>query len=164
MEKNIQRAQEYCREAVDLWPDVIPIAPHVYCTQFLDDTNQTERAVGMDIGISLLDLCDEIWVYGIENPSEGMKAEIEYAQANEIPIRDAADVYKLRKELDTLTESLLGDVLLKLPGHVSSLNGVAVRESTSVCLSGDLIEQLAKELRRNRGNDLIVDQFTEAES
>jgi hypothetical protein len=93
-----------------------------------------------------------------------MKAEIEYAQANEIPIRDAADVYKLRKELDTLTESVLGDVLLKLPGHASSLNGVAVRESTSVCLSGDLIEQLAKELRRNRGNDLIVDQFTEAES
>ena len=30
IEKNIQKAQGYCREAVDLWPDVIPIAPHVY--------------------------------------------------------------------------------------------------------------------------------------
>lgn len=43
IEKNIQKAQGYCREAVDLWPDVIPIAPHVYCTQFLDDTIPQER-------------------------------------------------------------------------------------------------------------------------
>lgn len=43
IEKNIQKAQGYCREAVELWLDVIPIAPHVYCTQFLDDTIPQER-------------------------------------------------------------------------------------------------------------------------
>ena len=40
MEKNITKAQGYCREAVELFPDVVPIAPHVYCTQFMDDTNR----------------------------------------------------------------------------------------------------------------------------
>lgn len=54
IEKNIQKAQGYCREAVDLWPDVIPIAPHVYCTQFLDDTIPQEREAGMELGIALL--------------------------------------------------------------------------------------------------------------
>ena len=73
IEKNIQKAQGYCREAVELWLDVIPIAPHVYCTQFLDDTIPQEREAGMELGIALLDMCDELWVYGINNPSEGMK-------------------------------------------------------------------------------------------
>lgn len=41
IEKNIEKAQRYCREAVELWDDVIPIAPHVYFTQFLDDTPAT---------------------------------------------------------------------------------------------------------------------------
>ena len=74
MEKNITKAQNYCREAVELFPDVVPIAPHVYCTQFMDDTNPKERALGMELGISLLSMCSEIWVYGIDNPSESMKA------------------------------------------------------------------------------------------
>lgn len=50
MEKNITKAQSYCREAVELFPDVVPIAPHVYCTQFMDDTNPKERALGNGAG------------------------------------------------------------------------------------------------------------------
>ena len=80
LEKNIEKAQHYCREAVELWDDVIPIAPHVYFTQFLDDTKPEERTAGMDMGLSLLAMCDELWVYGIENPSEGMRNEIKYAK------------------------------------------------------------------------------------
>lgn len=87
IEKNIQKAQGYCREAVELWPDVIPIAPHVYCTQFLDDTIPQEREAGMELGIALLDMCDELWVYGINNPSEGMKKEIAYAKEHGIPVK-----------------------------------------------------------------------------
>ena len=90
IEKNIEKAQRYCREAVELWDDVIPIAPHVYFTQFLDDTKPEERAAGMDMGLSLLAMCDELWVYGIENPSEGMRNEIEYAKQHQIPIRHHA--------------------------------------------------------------------------
>ena len=49
-----------------------------------------ERAVA----ISLLSMCSELWVYGIDNPSEGMKAEIEYAKEHGILVRDAVEVYQ----------------------------------------------------------------------
>ena len=69
VEKNIIKAQGYCREAVELFPDVIPIAPHVYFTQFLNELEPAERAEGMEMGIALLDMCSEIWVYGMDNPT-----------------------------------------------------------------------------------------------
>ena len=40
IEKNIEKAQSYCREAVELWDFVIPFAPHLYLTKFLVDTMQ----------------------------------------------------------------------------------------------------------------------------
>ncbi len=153
MEKNIIKAQGYCREAVELFPDVVPIAPHVYCTQFLDDTNPDERAVGMEMGIALLDMCSEIWVYGIENPSEGMKAEIKHAQENGITIRDVADVYKATE----LPEEELGDALIVLPSHVGNLNGIAAVESTTVRISGEAVVELAHELRKHRGHDITME-------
>lgn len=88
IKKNIEKARNYCRDAVLLYPDVVPIAPHVYFTQFLDDNNPAERSLGMDNGIELLALCDEIWVFGIENTSAGMRNEIEYAKLHELPIRN----------------------------------------------------------------------------
>ncbi len=73
-EYNIEQAKKYCREAI--LQGYIPIAPHIYFTQFLDDTKAEERQLGMQCGIELLDMCEELWVYG--EPSEGMKVEIEY--------------------------------------------------------------------------------------
>lgn len=157
MEKNIIKAQGYCREAAELWPDVVPIAPHVYCTQFLDDTVPAERAVGMDMGLALLDMCDELWVYGIQNPSEGMKREIAYAEENGIPVRDAAEVYKSHKAAAGEAEAELGDAILKLPPHVNGVNGVAVVESTVLHVSGEVIVDLAKQLRRHRGHDMELE-------
>lgn len=152
VEKNIAKAQGYCREAVELFPDVIPIAPHVYFTQFLNELEPAERAEGMEMGITLLDLCSEIWVYGMENPSEGMRAEIEYAEEHGIAIRDAADVYKAAE----LPEEELGDALIVLPSHVGNFNGVAAIESTTVRISGEVIMDLAQELRKHRGHDVTV--------
>lgn len=40
----------------------------------------------------------EVWVYGIQNPSEGMKAEIKLAQKIGIPVMDAAEVYQRATE------------------------------------------------------------------
>lgn len=152
VEKNIIKAQGYCREAVELFPDVIPIAPHVYFTQFLNELEPAERAEGMEMGIALLDMCSEIWVYGMDNPSEGMKAEIEYAEEHGITIRDAADVYKATE----LPDEELGDALIVLPSHVGNLNGVAAIESTTVRISGEVIMELAQELRKHRGHDVTV--------
>jgi len=78
-ETNIKNAKGYCRMALFEYGH-IPIAPHIYFTQFLDDTNETERLIGMKCGLELLPLCDFFWQFG--EPSEGMKAEIKWWKEN----------------------------------------------------------------------------------
>lgn len=161
-EKNTQQAREYCREIMTRWPDVIPIAPHVYFTQFLDDTKPNERSLGLDAGIALLDMCDELWVYGLDNPSEGMQAEIDYARENGIEIIDGFEMLILCKAMGQPEEEL-GDALLVLPSHTGNINGVAATESTTVRISGEVILELAQTIRRNKGSDVIVELEQEAE-
>lgn len=101
-EKNITKAQKYCREAA--LAGVLPIAPHVYLTQFLVDTVPAERELGLSLGLELLRGCDEVWVYGITAPSAGMTAEIKLAQELGIPVIDGT------KAQDT------GNVVPHIPG------------------------------------------------
>lgn len=147
-ERNITKAQEYCREAIEAFPDVLPLAPHVYFTQFLNDTIPHEREVGMKLGIELLDLCDELWVYGA-HISKGMVEEIEYADDNGIPVKSAAEVFAAKNE----KPAELGAVKLSLPPTVGSINGVAAQEGHEIHISGEVILELAKMLRRNKGAD-----------
>ena len=151
--KNLQQARDYCREIVKKWPDVVPIAPHLYFLQFLDDTVPNERSLGMEAGIALLDMCDEIWVYGLSSPSEGMKAEIEYAKEHGIPIRNGHNAWKENDH----PEEEIGDALLVLPARVNDLNGMAVIESTTVKIPGEVVMELAQSLRRNKGSDITVE-------
>lgn len=74
-EHNIEMAQYYCRTVMHMFPNLLPIAPHVYFTQFLDDSDPCERRMGIVAGMELLEQCSEVWVFGMENPSAGMKAE-----------------------------------------------------------------------------------------
>ena len=76
IEQNIKNAQSYCREVI--LKGFVPICPHIYFTQFLDDSIESERKIGMKYGLNVLKLCDEIWIYG--EPSEGMKKEIAIAE------------------------------------------------------------------------------------
>lgn len=78
-EINIERAQRFCKMAVQRGH--IPIAPHLYFTQFLDENNCKERELGMCYANALLKACDEIWVCG-NKISEGMSREIELAKKN----------------------------------------------------------------------------------
>lgn len=155
MEKNITKAQDYCREAVEFFPDVVPIAPHIYCTQFLDDTQPEERAIGMEMGIAFLSMCSEIWVYGMENPSEGMKREIEYAMEHGILVRDVMEVYQHTDEEPPDTE--LGDALLILPSHVGNLNGITNVGSTTVRIPGEAIVELAHLFSKHRSHDITLE-------
>ena len=81
--ENIRKATEYCRTVSDL--GYIPIAPHVYFTQFLDDEVFEDREWGLRMGLGLLGRCDEIWVFG-NTISKGMKSEIYAAQGLSIQI------------------------------------------------------------------------------
>ena len=48
--------------------------------------NETERELAIRTDLRLLDLCQELWVFG-NRISEGMKREIAYAQEAGIPVR-----------------------------------------------------------------------------
>ena len=85
VEKNRLLAKIYCRVAVK--NGMVPIAPHLLYPQFLHDDSEEERTLGMECGLELLDLCDEIWVMTSEGISKGMQKEIEYARKACIPIR-----------------------------------------------------------------------------
>ena len=60
-ENNIQRAKEFSRAAVER--GCIPITPHIYLTQFMDDTVPAERELGLSIGRELVLMCDELWAF-----------------------------------------------------------------------------------------------------
>ena len=83
-EGNTRRARLYSRYAA--LRGAIPVASHLLYPQFLRDDVREEREIGMDCAMTLLALCDEIWVFG-EHISRGMAAEIEYAKKAYIPVR-----------------------------------------------------------------------------
>lgn len=74
---NTKAAQQYCRMAYDAGE--IPVAPHLYLPQFLDDDNEAERAFALRLGLRLLKYCAEVWVFG-DKITDGMRGEIEQAQ------------------------------------------------------------------------------------
>lgn len=83
-ENNIQRAKEYSRAAA--MKGCIPIAPHIYLTQFMDDTIPAERELALSFGREMVLQCDELWAFGLSHPSAGMAGEIEVAKAAGIPV------------------------------------------------------------------------------
>lgn len=84
LEANIRRAKQACRLLAKL--GYLPLAPHLYFTQFLDDDNPAERGEGMNLAMEWLDASEEVWVFG-EVISEGMAAEIAFAKEQGKPVR-----------------------------------------------------------------------------
>ena len=83
VETNIENALYWCKEATN--QGFLPIAPHLYFPQFLDDDIPSERESGIAWGIDILSDCDELWICS-ENISDGMKREIVHARGQGIPI------------------------------------------------------------------------------
>lgn len=81
--KNIKKATEYCEKACSL--GVLAFAPHLYFTQFYNDTIPEQREKGLEMGLSMLEKCEELWVMG-KNISQGMRGEIAHAKNLGIPI------------------------------------------------------------------------------
>lgn len=82
--RNVFNARMYCRFAFD--KGYVPIAPHIYYPQFLDESSAKERAAGIRYGLELMWQASEVWVFG-EYISEGMQAEIDLAKDLKIPIK-----------------------------------------------------------------------------
>ena len=84
VERNQANARRYCRYAVE--SGTIPLAPHLYFPQFLNDADLIERNLALFMDIVLLSKCAELWVFG-ETISKGMSIEIEKAKRKGQPIR-----------------------------------------------------------------------------
>lgn len=80
---NIENAKRYSQYVFKC--GMAPVIPHFYAL-VLNDDNPEERKLGMQAGISLLWVCDEIWIFGDEL-TEGMKKEILFAEKLNIKVR-----------------------------------------------------------------------------
>ena len=60
--KNIEQAAKYCENACSL--GVLAFAPHLYFTQFYNDTIPEQREKGLEMGLAMLEKCEELWVMG----------------------------------------------------------------------------------------------------
>lgn len=81
--ENVANAQKYCRFVAGC--RYIPIAPHLLFPQFLDDSDEVQRLKGIHMGLELLKLCPEMWVFTNE-VTEGMELEIQSAREQDIPV------------------------------------------------------------------------------
>ena len=79
VDANTARARKYCRYVTD--QGGIPLAPHLYLPQFLDE--KTERNLALFMDIALLSKCVI---------SDGMQKEIEYARRKRKPVRYIKEV------------------------------------------------------------------------
>lgn len=84
VERNIKKACEYCRFAIE--SNCIPFAPHLLFPQFMDDNNPSEREAAMHFNYVMLGKCDELWVFG-STISNGMQREIGLAKKRKMPIK-----------------------------------------------------------------------------
>ena len=77
VERNLQYARELTRIALD--NDFVPITPHLYITQAVNDEVPEEREKGMAAGKELLKHCKYILIGSKYGLSEGMLEEIRLA-------------------------------------------------------------------------------------
>lgn len=82
IEKNVENALGYCKYVMRLGH--MPLAAHLYFTQMTDDNIPEERRAGLNMGLELLAMCDEVWVFCENYISSGMAGEI--AKAKELGI------------------------------------------------------------------------------
>lgn len=66
----------------------VPVAPHMYYPQFLDDNDEYERDLGLQLGRqAMLERCCCCLCFEDNGISEGMKGDIAFAQENNIPVK-----------------------------------------------------------------------------
>ena len=82
VEQNLKLAKFAARVLIN--SGYIPIAPHLYFPQFLDDSDQYERIKGIKMGVELMKECDRMWIIGT-TITNGMEYEINEAKKAKVP-------------------------------------------------------------------------------
>lgn len=83
IEYNTRKAIGYCRYVAE--HGVVPLAPHLLLPRFLSELNPEERELGIKMGLRLLAVCSELWVFG-DRITTGMRREISEAERLGIPV------------------------------------------------------------------------------
>ena len=85
VEQNIKNAQKYGKYS--LKAGVAPFIPHLYLPTLLDDNDLKERELGINVGLTFLKDCGQIWVFRSDGEvSSGMQKEIQFAKNNHISV------------------------------------------------------------------------------
>lgn len=74
-ENNLEFAKELSRRVT--FSGGIPMTPHLYFSQFLDDFVEAERNIGIEMGLAIMDRCDTVLFSG--HMSNGMRSELDLA-------------------------------------------------------------------------------------
>lgn len=83
---NVAVARYFCKVILD--EGKAPMAPHIYYTQFLDDSLPEDRETGLGMGLWELRNCQEFLLVIIDGQiSEGMRGEIDEVAKLGIPGR-----------------------------------------------------------------------------
>lgn len=157
-ENNIQRAKEFSRAAVER--GCIPVTPHIYLTQFMDDTVPAERELGLSIGRELVLMCDELWAFGLDCPTAGMAAEIELARERGIPVLNGFKAISEIPEDEKQDEDPqdAGSVIIRVPAFraMARCNEHLNHGPISIEVDGRVIIDLAKRLKDKPGSRLEI--------
>ena len=155
VEENTENARRYSLRAIIEHPDVIPIAPHLLFTQYLDDDDPEQRRIGLDAGLDLLSICDELWVYGLDNPSEGMAAEIAMAKELAIPIRDGFNLEAYDPEAEDAANYGHVDIVSGGQAVYAEDTGIFVMSGAcGVKLEAQAVFDMARRLRQYPGESI----------
>jgi hypothetical protein len=105
LDRNIEYAQQLTKAA--LIAGIAPITPHLYMTQCLNESIESQREIGLRAGMEILRNCDFVIAgvsYGI---SKGMSAEIAEADRLGLDIvnADKLDIYVAEQKRKAERES-----------------------------------------------------------
>lgn len=84
VEQNVRFAQDACRYAIA--QNYAPLAVHLLYPQLLNDAVPEERNLGIQMGLRVLTVCEELWLCG-SIVSIGMLCELKEAERLGIPVR-----------------------------------------------------------------------------
>jgi hypothetical protein len=108
VQENVRKVLAIC-EAVHT-EEIVPVVPYLVSLQYLDDTVQEDRRLGMLANLECFHrrYVDEIWLFG-DFISEGMKKEILLARELHIPVIPKTEATKRDFERLLIIEPIVGD-------------------------------------------------------
>ena len=84
-EENLEKIGQICRAIANM--GFLPVSP-VHVFSFLDDSIPEERKQALKLCQELVKVCDQAWLFGDWEKSEGCKIEIQAAEETGVPVVD----------------------------------------------------------------------------